>query len=150
MFLALLCVTTCVHVIYVAVILCCRILLFRVNYWDKRSSCNRTFPQILNTLVWQPKFTVRNKYNIALRLHLFSGFLLLATMLLLTINVTLCTYNNEQCFFILMLFLHILLLGNVCHANFVSTQLPLVASANIITQLCHIRNSILVLTDRGE
>lgn len=107
MFLALLCVTTCVHVIYVAVILCCRILLFRVNYWDKRSSCNRTFPQILNTLVWQPKFTVRNKYNIALRLHLFSGFLLLATMLLLTINVTLCTYNNEQCFFILMLFLHI-------------------------------------------
>uniref|UniRef100_A0A8C5ILM5 Uncharacterized protein n=1 Tax=Junco hyemalis TaxID=40217 RepID=A0A8C5ILM5_JUNHY len=40
MFLAIVCVTTCVHVIYVAVIFV---------------SCNLHFSPILNTLVWQPK-----------------------------------------------------------------------------------------------
>uniref|UniRef100_A0A803YE42 Uncharacterized protein n=3 Tax=Phasianidae TaxID=9005 RepID=A0A803YE42_MELGA len=42
MFLAIVCVRTCVHVIYVAVIFV-------------SSSCNLHFSPILNTLVWQPK-----------------------------------------------------------------------------------------------
>uniref|UniRef100_A0A8C6K345 Uncharacterized protein n=1 Tax=Melopsittacus undulatus TaxID=13146 RepID=A0A8C6K345_MELUD len=40
LFLAIVCVTTCVHVLYVAVIFV---------------SCNLHFSPILNTLVWQPK-----------------------------------------------------------------------------------------------